>query len=409
MSRPSILIAGASIAGPALALWLTRYGWDTTIVERAPAFRTGGQNIDIRGAAREVLRRAGLEDAVRAANTGEVGTRFLGAGGAVVAEFPVQKSETAGATAELEILRGDLARIFVDAGDGQTEYLYGDRIVALDDTGTDVVVTLESGTERRFDVVVAADGMRSSTRGLVFADGVSLRPLGMEMTYLTIPRTDADTSWWNWYNEPGGLAVTLRPDRHGTTRAVLSSVIYGDRDEAAGGRRSRDEQKDHLRQQFAHVGWQAPRVLDALDGADDMYFETIGQVKAEQWSRGRVALTGDAAWCASPVSGMGTSLSVVGAYVLAGELAAHVDHRDAFAGYERVMRPYVDQAQRLPPGVPQIANPRTRLGLETFRVALRIASSPVAGKLSGRLFSPPADKIDLPDYAHLEQVASGPW
>jgi len=270
------------------------------------------------------------------------------------------------------------------------------------------VVTLDSGTQQHFDLVVAADGMRSSTRGLVFPDGVTLRPLGMELTYLTIPRTETDTSWWNWYSEPNGLAVTLRPDRYGTTRAVLSSIIYQGTPEAesANGRRSPEEQKDHLRQQFADVGWEASRVLDALDGADDMYFETIGQVKAEHWSRGRVALTGDAAWCASPVSGMGTSLSVVGAYVLAGELAAHVDHRDAFAGYERIMRPYVDQAQRLPPGVPQIANPRTRLGLQAFRLGLRIGANPLAGKVSARLFTPPADKIDLPDYSHLDKAAN---
>ena len=162
----------------------------------------------------------------------------------------------------------------------------------------------------------------------------------------------------------------------------------------------------HLREQFRDVGWEAPRVLDALDGADDMYFESIGQVRAPRWSRGRVALVGDAAWCASPVSGMGTSLAIVGAYVLAGELASHVDHRDAFAGYERIMRPYVDQAQKLPPGVPRIANPRTRVGLAALRLGLRVAASRLVKGLGNQLFSPPADKIELPDYAHLERRAS---
>jgi 2-polyprenyl-6-methoxyphenol hydroxylase-like FAD-dependent oxidoreductase len=409
MPNPNVLISGASIAGPALAFWLNRYGWDTTVIERAPAFRTGGQNIDVRGAAREVLRRAGLEDAVRAATTGEVGTRFIGPGGKTVAEFPVTRSDTAGATAELEILRGDLARILVDAGEGQTDYIYGDRIAALDDTGSEVVVTFEAAAEQRFDLVIAADGMGSATRRLVLGDHVSIRPLGMEMTYFTIPRTETDTDWWNWYNEPGGLAVTLRPDRHGTIRAVLSSVSYASSTGRSGGgaeRRTPEEQRARLRSQFHHVGWEAPRVLDALDRADDMYFESIGQVHAASWSRGRVVLVGDAAWCASPVSGMGTSLSIVGAYVLAGELASHVDHRDAFAGYDRIMRPYVDQAQHLPPGVPRIANPRTRVGLGAFRLGIRAASSPLAGKLGGGLFAPPADKITLPDYAHLEPAQS---
>jgi len=407
MTRPTVLISGASIAGPALAFWLARYGWHTTIVERAPVLRSGGQNIDIRGAAREVLRRAGLEDAARAATTGEVGTRFIGNNGATVAEFPATKSETVGATAELEILRGDLARILVDAGEPHTEYLYGDRITALDDTGSAVVVSFENAAERRFDLVIAADGMGSSTRALAFDNDVSVRPVGMEMTYLTIPRTDTDTKWWRWYTEPGGLGVTLRPDRHGTTRAVLSSMTYSTSDDGVGAaQRSPEQQKAHLREQFRHVGWEAPRVLDALDGSDDMYFESIGQVRAQTWSRGRVALTGDAAWCASPISGMGTSLAIVGAYVLAGELAAHVDHRDSFAGYERIMRPYVAQAQKLPPGAPGILNPRTRAGLGALRLGLRLASSGPARKLGNRFFSPPADQIDLPDYRHLEPAPS---
>ena len=142
----TVLISGASIAGPALAFWLNRYGWSCTIVERAPAVRTGGQNIDIRGAGREVLRRAGLEDAVRAANTGEVGTRFLGRGGSVVAEFPVGKTDTTGATAELEILRGDLAQILIDASGDGTEYLFGDRITALHEMDGQVKTTFRAAS-----------------------------------------------------------------------------------------------------------------------------------------------------------------------------------------------------------------------------------------------------------------------
>jgi 2-polyprenyl-6-methoxyphenol hydroxylase-like FAD-dependent oxidoreductase len=138
-----------------------------------------------------------------------------------------------------------------------------------------------------------------------------------------------------------------------------------------------------------------------------MYVESIGQVHAPAWSVGRVALVGDAAWCASPISGMGTSLAIVGGYVLAGELASHVDHRDAFAGYDRIMRPYVNQAQKLPPGAPRILNPRTRVGLGALRLGLRLASSRPAKRLGAQMFSPPADKIELPDYSHLEQNAEG--
>lgn len=397
MTSRTVLIAGASIAGPALAYWLRRYGWEPVVVERAPQLRDGGQNIDVRGAGREVARRMGVEDAIRAANTGELGTRFVGRDGAAIAEFPAGTSDSDGATAELEILRGDLARLLVDRLDG-VETVFGDRITALDDAGDHVTVTFEHGAARDVDLVIAADGISSSTRSLVFGDEVVIRSLGLYTGWFTVPRTDDDDPWWRWYNAPGGRSATLRPDAGGTTRAALSFVSTTTGYE----QRSVDDQRALLRTVFADAGWEAERVLAAMDGAADFYFERVAQVHAPRWSSGRIALTGDAAYCASPVSGMGTSLALTGAYVLAGELAAHHHHQDAFRGYERIMRPYVDQAQKLPPGVPAIAHPRTALGLAAFRAALRLGATPVVGRITRGLFAPPADRIDLPDYAHLD-------
>ncbi|MCJ1687954.1 FAD-dependent monooxygenase [Rathayibacter sp. VKM Ac-2927] len=403
-----VLISGASIAGPALAFWLHRYGVESTIVERAPALRLGGQNVDVRGAGREVARRMGLEDDIRAATTGEVGTRFVGRGGRTLAEFPAGTSDSGGATAELEILRGDLARLLVDRTVEHTEYRYGDRITGLDDDGdaigrAGVTVSFEHAPDERFDLVVAADGIGSSTRRLVFGTEPEIRSLGLETSYATIPRTAADDDWWRWYSAAGGRSITLRPDPHGTLRVALSQVIDRRLDRASTERRSIDEQRAHLRTVFGDAGWEARRVLRGLDEADDLYYEQIGQVHAPRWSSGRVALVGDAAYCASPVSGMGTSLSLAGAYVLAGELAAHVDPRDGFAGYERIMRPYVTQAQALPPGVPRVANPVSRLGVAAFGLAVKVAATPVIGRTMGRFFTPPADAIALPEYSHLER------
>jgi 2-polyprenyl-6-methoxyphenol hydroxylase-like FAD-dependent oxidoreductase len=404
--RGRVLISGASIAGPALAYWLHRYGYRTVVVERAPALRTGGQNVDVRGAGREAARRMGIEDDIRAATTGEVGTRFVGPRGRTVAEFPAGTSDSGGATAELEVLRGDLARLLVDRTTGATEYRYGDRITGVDQDDDGVTVSFETAPDERFDLVVAADGIGSSTRRLVFGDEPEIRSLGLETTYGTIPRTAADDDWWRWYNAPGGRSITLRPDAHGTIRAAMSIVTDRKRERAGSERRDLDAQRRRLHALFADAGWEARRVLEGFDRSDDLYSESIGQVHAPRWSDGRVALVGDAAYCASPVSGMGTSLSLTGAYVLAGELAAHVDHRDALRGYERIMRPYVTQAQQLPPGTPRVANPKSRLGIAAFGAAVRVASTPLIGRLGDRFFTPPADAIDLPDYAHLE--ADGP-
>jgi 2-polyprenyl-6-methoxyphenol hydroxylase-like FAD-dependent oxidoreductase len=401
MAGRSVLISGAGIAGPAMAYWLARYGWQPTVVERSPTLRTTGQNVDVRGAGREVARRTGVEELIRAATTGEEGTRFVDVHDRVHGSFPASTSDTGGATAELEILRGDLTRILVERSAAGSEYVYGDRITALDDTGDGVTVSFEKGTVRRFDLVVVADGIYSGTRRLVFGEEVQIRPLNMYVAYFTLAREESDERWARWCTAPGGRAMTLRPDNEGTTRATMSflSLPRGyDRLTVA-------EQKGILHDRFAGVGWQAPRLLAALDSADDLYFEFLGQVRAPRWSSGRVALLGDAAYCASPISGMGTSLALVGAYVLAGELATHPDHREALRSYERIVRPYVEQAQKLPPGAPRVANPMSKAGLAVFHGALRVVSQPAFTWLGEKLFTPPADKIDLPDYSSFVVAA----
>jgi 2-polyprenyl-6-methoxyphenol hydroxylase-like FAD-dependent oxidoreductase len=395
LRTPTALISGASIAGPALAYSLNAHGWDTTVVERFDDLRDDGQNIDVRGAGREVARRMGIEDAVRAATTGEKGTEFVDAHGTPVARFAAGTSDSGGATAELEILRGQLSRIIVDRTRDDTEYVFGDSIVALDDRGDGVTVSFARGATRTFDVEVVAEGLRSRTRALVFPGTDAVRELGLYVAYLTIPRTDDDTDLWRWHSAGRGRSVTLRPDNVGTTRATLTFVS----DVRGLDELDRDGVVTILRRTFADVGWVAPRVLAALDDSP-LYFDAVGQARLPSWSSGRVALVGDAAYCSSPVSGMSTSLALTGAYVLAGELAAHPPST-AFGRYEAVMRPYVDQAQKLPPGAPRIANPRSRTGVARMNTALRIAAGPVGrrlGGLSSALFSPPADAIDLPTY-----------
>jgi 2-polyprenyl-6-methoxyphenol hydroxylase-like FAD-dependent oxidoreductase len=394
VTTPRILISGASIAGPALAFWLNERGWATTVVERFDALRDTGQNIDIRGAAREVVRRMGLEDAIRAASTGELGTEFVGADGGVLASFPAGRSDSGGPTAELEILRPELSRLLYERTRGRTEYVFGDRIEALDEQDAGVTVTFRHGRPRTFDVVVIAEGFRSRTRSLLFPDP-DVRDLGVYIAYLTVPRTDTDTGWWRWYNAPRGRVVSLRPDNQGTTRALLSfRSDVGGLDELAPA-----DQARILRSTFRDAGWETPRVLDALD-EDTLYFDALGQVRLPAWSRGRVGLVGDAAYCPSAVSGMGTSVALVGAYVLAAELAAAGDHR-GFARYEAALRPYVERAQKLPPGTPRLAHPRSRAGVAVLRTAMRLAGSPPVkrlGALAGGVSAPAAERLDLSRY-----------
>lgn len=376
---PHALVSGASIAGPVAAFWLRRAGYRVTVVERAAGLRMAGQNIDVRGAAREVLRRMGLEAAVLAAGTGERGLRFVDGRGGVLGEFPAGRSDSDGFTAQAEVLRGELARLLVGACDG-VDFLFGEQICALQQRDDGVDVTLAGAGRCRVDLVVIAEGARSRTRDVVFGPA-GVRDLGLYTGYGTIARTGADDAWWSWYNAPGGRVLTVRPDNLGTTRVTLSFLSgprgYEDAPVAA--------QRAALAATFADAGWQAPRILDGLASTDELYLDYLQQVRMPRWSTGRVVLLGDAAWCPSPISGMGTTLAITGGYQLATELAAGGGVEEALRRYEQRMRPLVAKAQRLPPGAPRLAHPTSRAGVAAVRTAVRLAGSRPVRALVGAL------------------------
>lgn len=394
MKARKVLVTGASIAGPALAYWLSRYGMDVTVVERAPAFRDGGQTIDVRGAGLAVVQRMGLEALVRANTTDEEGIAFVDQENRTKAFIGVNAFDGKGPIAELEILRGELAKLLIQRSQDRVSYRFGDRIETLDDEGEQVKVRFEQGGEQVYDLVIAAEGIGSTTRNLVFGTEVQRRPLDLYTAYFTVPWHPSDGQIMRWYNIPGGRCVCLRPDNLGTTRAFLSFQ----RPPSGYEKLAQYEQKNLLKQIFAGAGWETHRVLDALEDAGDLYLEAVGQVKMPRWSKGRIALVGDAAYCASPISGMGTSLGLCGAYVLAGELSRHADHVDAFEAYEKLMRPYVTQAQSVPKFAPRLASPHSRTGIATGHALLRIATAPALKSLFGRFLSPKADAIKLPIY-----------
>jgi 2-polyprenyl-6-methoxyphenol hydroxylase-like FAD-dependent oxidoreductase len=391
------VISGAGIAGPALAHQLAARGWRTTVIERFPQRRDEGQNVDVRGAAREVIRRMGVEADVRAANTGEIGMRFLSDDGSPAASFVMSApGEIDGPTAEFEILRGELSRILIEHSRDTTDYRFDTRISDLSDDGDRVSVTLDDGTTLEADLVVVAEGLRSRSRRYVTSADVN--DLGMYFAYVTIARDDTDDQWWNWQHATGSRAVHTRPDNLGTTRAILTFIsdVRGLED------LHRDDQIAILRRTFADVGGAAPRVLAALDGDASLYFSAVGQVSSPTWSKGRIALLGDAAFCPATFGGGGTSLALIGAYVLAGELSRSDDVYAALGNYERFMGTHVAASTPVRMGTLRAANPRTRVGIRTLHAIARVAASPPAQaimKLFGRrLVHVSADDLGLPDY-----------
>ncbi|MEV0644183.1 FAD-dependent monooxygenase [Phytomonospora sp. NPDC050363] len=344
MRDTTVLISGASIAGPALAYWLHRHGFTPTVVERATAVREGGYKLDVRGAALDVLDRMDLLEAARAAATDMRTGTIVDAEGKTLA---VMDADLTGGRADgdVELMRGDLARILHDATRDDTEYLFGDSIASLTQHPHGVEVTFDSGTTRTFGLVIGADGLHSHTRRLVFGDETPyIRHLGHHIAIHTAPNHLGLDRREMIHPAPGRTALTYSTAGDTNAKAMYlfasPATPYDHRDTA--------HQKRLLAEAFTGARWEVPTLLAAAQDAPDFYFDSISQVVMDHWSRDRVALVGDAAYGPSPASGQGTSLSLVGAYVLAGELAAaDGDHTVGYAAYEQRMRPFAEANQAL--------------------------------------------------------------
>lgn len=388
------LVSGASIAGLTTAYWLARSGWEVEVLERFDQFRSGGQNVDVRGVAHEVIDRMGLTQQVREKNTTEEGTSFIGGRGQVLGGIPADQEQD-GLTAELEILRGDLARTILDALPGGVDVRYGDRINTIEDRTAHAHVEFASGTTGEYDLVVIAEGVRSKTRDMIFGDVVDKRELGLNMAYGTIPRTADDDRWWRWYSAPGRRGITLRPDNVGTTRATLA---YVDRAQSIS-ELPVDQAKEVLARVFTGAGWQADRVTAGFAASEDVYMDSLTQIRMPHWSKGRSVVTGDSAWCVTPLGGGGTSIALTGGYVLAACLsqAREDDLGPALQQYEQWMRPFVAKVQDLPKGTPDLFYPDSRAGVQVLRTAQRALTAKPLRKIGARFAHVAQTDQQLPD------------
>lgn len=386
--KPRVLIAGASIAGPCVAFWLARAGYEVNIVELAPSLRPGGNGVDVREQAVFVAERMGLLGHIQEAATDMVGMRFVDARDRQLAGIDMLAAQRGTGTKDVEIGRGDLAQILFEATRNDVEYIFGDSIRSIAEDAAGVDVGFEHGPARRFDLVIGADGMHSGVRRLAFGPESSF--VRFKQHYFAVATADigvGEKRWITFYNTPGKSIGIYRP----ANRPAQVYVAFRSEEPLSYDYRDVAGQRRLVREAYAGIGWHARALLDAVDGAPDFYFDALSQVQMPTWSKGRIALVGDAAYCASPASGAGALLSLIGAYRLAGELvAAGGDHNLGFERYEAAHRPLVAAKQaKLFTG---ISVPKTRLGIW---VRNAVVGSPLLSLLTGLA---PNQPEPLPSY-----------
>ncbi|OBJ19506.1 FAD-binding protein [Mycobacterium colombiense] len=345
-----VLISGASVAGAATAFWLGRHGFSVTVVERHRGPRPGGQAIDVRGPALTVLERMGLLGAAQKRKTQIQGSSVVDRDGNELSR-DTESTPTGGPidSPNIELLRDDLVELLYGASQWTAEYLFDDTIVAVQDDGAAVHVTFERAAPRSFDLVIGADGLHSNVRRLVFGPEEDfIERLGTHAAIFTVPNFLNLDYWQTWHYGDATMAGVYSARNNTEARAMVGFMDTELRIDY----RDTEAQLAELERRMAGDGWVRPQLLEYMRTAPDFYFDEMSQIKMDRWSRGRVALVGDAGYCCSPLSGQGTSVALLGAYILAGELKAAaqdetIDYEAGFANYHREFSDYVKRNQWL--------------------------------------------------------------
>lgn len=328
------------------AYWLTQHGYSVTVVEQCGGLRRGGQAIDVRGPALSVLERMSLRAAADYLRTRIRGASVVDRDGNELSQ-DTESTPTGGliANPDIELLRDDLIELLYDATKLDVEYLFDDSIVAVQDDGSVVAVSFEGCDARDFDLVVGADGLHSNVRGLVFGpEEQFIERLGTHAAIFTVPNFLDLDYWQTWHYGDSTMAGVYSARGNTEARAMLGFMDPDLRIDY----RDTEAQFAELERRMADDGWVRPQLLEYMRTAPDFYFDEMSQIKMDRWSKGRVVLVGDAGYCCSPLSGQGTSVALLGAYVLAGELkAAGNDYEQGFANYYDEFHDYVLRNQWL--------------------------------------------------------------
>lgn len=407
MTQLRVLISGGGIAGPAAALWLSRLGHSCTVLERFPSLRTGGQQIDIRGQGIEAAKRMGILEEIRKHAVDEGGLQYVDMHGNQKALLERNDSGKGrqSFTSEYEIMRGDLCKIIYDAAEGRTQYRFGTSVESFENVGDKVNVKLTGGTTETYDLLIAADGQGSRLRRKMFQDepeSTYTRYLGLNGCFYGLPRKPGDPNLATVYSAPGRRVMSTRWHSKDRGQAYLLTMSHDEEFEEVM-KKDVASQKKLFNGIFQDAGWQAPRLIEAMNEADDFYAQPAVQIKTKTWSKGRVVLLGDAGYAPSPLTGVGTTLALIGACVLSGEIARNSHNiSKALEAYEATLRPYVEQSQKLPPFVPGIAYPKSAFGIKLSYTLLALLTKLKIDKAILSILPENRGSWRIPEYRELE-------
>ncbi len=379
MNNKNILISGAGIAGTALAYWLKKFGFSPTIVESAPGLREGGYAIDFMGAGYDVAEKMGIVPALEEADINFSKLAFVDSNDQEKGSMDYQKIKDFLNGRALTLLRSDLARIIYQSLADDVEIIFGDSIAKFDQDEKGVTVNFQSGKARNFDLVVGADGLHSNVRGLVFGDEAQFEKFyGYYTSSFTIHNFSLENNAFAMYNVPGKqVAVYSNGENQSTTFFIFASpekISFDNRDIG--------QQKKILKAEFENSGWKCFQLLSQMDTANDFYFDSVSQVKMDRWYKGRIALVGDAGYCPSLLSGKGSTLAMVGAYILAGELKqANGDFETAFKQYEILFKPFMEKKQKAARAFAKSFVPKSGLGIWVRNKVFKLMSLSFVSKL----------------------------
>ena len=393
MPAQTVLISGAGIGGPTLAYWLKAAGFEPTIIEYAPTLRSGGYVVDFWGLGYDIAERMDLLDEINRAGYHIREMRIVNGEGERISGFGTNVFRELTGGRYVTIGRSDLSRLLFEKIKNDTEIVFGDEVIGLQEQPDSVQVKFKHRDQRRFDLVIGADGLHSAVRRVVFGSQDQFeKRLGYIVAAFEVsgyrPR---DEEVYVTYCQPGRMLgrVSLSGDR------TLFLFVFAKDDVARSDMFDPTAQKALLREVFDDGKWETSRILTEMERTQDLYFDRVSQIEMPSWSRGRVALVGDAAFCVSLMAGQGSALAMMSAYVLAGELAK-AQHEIAFASYEKLLRGFVEKKQQ---GAERFASafaPKTQLGLLFRNQVIRTAAIPALARLTfGRDI---VDTLELPDY-----------